>query len=219
MNEVELVLRVVEVQEALVSRGIDDPVDAERGDAERTAHLAKAVAVAQLVQRPERVSVAHSLRTISSASSRVNARKRLGVLGAVAVELHQDLDRHLVVGSLEDLDDVVAAECDVHADERSSGAFDDPLALLDPLAPARQSGEALRRPAHERDVVRHVANICRRAPQRVSRASRRRLAPPRRRADQGRPRRRERRARTAEHLRRARRHGRGRRTARLLRSD
>jgi hypothetical protein len=75
MYEVELVLRVVEVQEAFIPRRVDDAVDAERRDAERAAHLAKAGAFAQLVERPEGVPVAHSLRTISSASSRVNARK------------------------------------------------------------------------------------------------------------------------------------------------
>src|SRR5262245_45934613 len=85
--------------------------------------------------------------------------QRLGVLGAVAVELHQDLDRDVVVGRLEDLDHVVAAERDVHAHERSAGLGDDLLALLDPLAPLRQPRVALRRPAHQRDVVRHRANI------------------------------------------------------------
>ena len=44
--------------------------------------------------------------------------QRLRVLGAVAVELHQDLDRDVVVGRLEDLDHVVATERDVDADER-----------------------------------------------------------------------------------------------------
>ena len=73
MHEVQLVLRVVVVQEAFVARGHHDRVHPERGDAERAAHLAKAVTITELVERPERIA-AHSLLTISSASSRVNAR-------------------------------------------------------------------------------------------------------------------------------------------------
>jgi hypothetical protein len=51
VHEVELVLRVVIMREALVARRIDDGVHAEGGDPERRADLAKAVAVAELVQR------------------------------------------------------------------------------------------------------------------------------------------------------------------------
>jgi hypothetical protein len=69
------------------------------------------------------------------------------VLGAVALELHQDLGGGVVVGRLEDLDYVVAAEGDVDADERAAGLFDDPLALLDAL---RQAGS----PATPFDVQR-----------------------------------------------------------------
>jgi hypothetical protein len=75
------------------------------------------------------------------------------------LELHQDLDRDRVVGRLEDLDDVVAAERHIDADELAAGRLDDPLALLDPLAPRRQAGDALRRPTHQRDVVGHAATI------------------------------------------------------------
>ena len=64
---------------------------------------------------------------------------------------------------LEDLDDVVAAERDVDADELPAGLLDDPLALLDPLAPGRQPRDALRGPAHQRDVVRHGAGPTSRA--------------------------------------------------------
>src|SRR5262249_6747558 len=85
--------------------------------------------------------------------------QRLGVLGAVAVQLHQDLDRDVVVGRLEDLHDVVAAERHVHTDQLAAGVGDDPLALLDALPPLRQARVALRRPAHQGDVVRHRANI------------------------------------------------------------
>ena len=53
---------------------------------------------------------------IASASSRVKRAQGLGVLGAVALELHQDLGGVVVVGRLEDLDDVVAAERHVDAD-------------------------------------------------------------------------------------------------------
>ncbi len=59
VDEVELVLLVVVVVEALVSRRHDDRVDAEGLDAERLAYLAKAVALAELVERPERVVVWH----------------------------------------------------------------------------------------------------------------------------------------------------------------
>ena len=75
---------------------------------------------------------------ISSASSRVTPQ-RLGVLGAVALEAHEDLGRHLVVRGLEDLDDVVAPERDVDADQPPARLLDDPFALLHALAPRGQS--------------------------------------------------------------------------------
>jgi hypothetical protein len=56
VDEVQLVLRVMEVVEALVSRWVDDRVDAERRHAERSAHLAEAVSLAELVDRAECVS-------------------------------------------------------------------------------------------------------------------------------------------------------------------
>src|SRR5262249_16706667 len=56
VDEVELVLRVVEVVEALVAWRIDDRVHAERGHAERLAHLSEPVALAELLDRSERVS-------------------------------------------------------------------------------------------------------------------------------------------------------------------
>src|SRR5262249_59289549 len=83
----------------------------------------------------------------------------LGGLGAEALELHQDLDGRLVVRRVEDLDDVVAAERHVHADELAACLVDDALALLDPLAPGRQPRDALSRPAHQRHVVRHAGTI------------------------------------------------------------
>ena len=61
VHEVQLVLRVVVVVEALVLRRIDDGVDAERRDAERAAHLAEAEAVAELVDRSERVAHGETL--------------------------------------------------------------------------------------------------------------------------------------------------------------
>src|SRR3954463_2824610 len=67
----------------------------------------------------------------------------LGVLRAETLQLHQDLDRELVVGRLEDLDDVVTAHRDEQADERASRLVDDALAFLDPLAPRRKSRDAL----------------------------------------------------------------------------
>jgi hypothetical protein len=74
VNEVELVLRVVKVVEPLESGREDDSVDAERGDAEGGADFAEAGAVAELVERGER-EAGQSFFTISSASSRVNARR------------------------------------------------------------------------------------------------------------------------------------------------
>ena len=73
MHEVELVLIVVPMMETREPGRHDDRVHAERRHAERTPHLPEAVVVAELLQGGERVP-AHSLRTISSASSRVNAR-------------------------------------------------------------------------------------------------------------------------------------------------
>src|SRR5262249_10826931 len=64
-----------------------------------------------------------------------------------------------VVRRVENLDDVVAAERHIHADERAAGLVDDPLPLLDPLAPGGQARDSLRRPAHQRDVVRHAGTI------------------------------------------------------------
>src|SRR5205085_10393181 len=81
--------------------------------------------------------------------------QRFRVLGAVALQLHDDLGRGLVVGCLEDLDHVVAAERDVDADEGSARLRNRALPVLDALAPRRQAGDALGRPAHQRHVVGH----------------------------------------------------------------
>ena len=56
VDEVELVLGVVVVEEALVRRRIHRRVDAERRDTERLADLAEAVALAELVERAECMS-------------------------------------------------------------------------------------------------------------------------------------------------------------------
>src|SRR5215471_12292206 len=56
MDEVELVLDVVVVLEALEPGRHHDRVDAERVDAERPPDLAEAVALAELVDRTERVA-------------------------------------------------------------------------------------------------------------------------------------------------------------------
>ena len=55
VDEVQLVLGVVVVHEALVARRHHDRVDAERLDPERLADLAESRAGAHLVERPERV--------------------------------------------------------------------------------------------------------------------------------------------------------------------
>ncbi len=60
VHEVELVLRVVEVVEALVPRWVHDRVHPERGHPERLAHLAEAVSLAELVDRAEGVSHRYS---------------------------------------------------------------------------------------------------------------------------------------------------------------
>jgi hypothetical protein len=51
VDEVELVLEIVVVVEALEVRRVDDRVDAERGDAERRADLPEAGPLAELVER------------------------------------------------------------------------------------------------------------------------------------------------------------------------
>src|SRR5581483_8781168 len=88
--------------------------------------------------------------------------ERLRRLGAVAAEARHDLERRVVVGSLEDLDDVVAAERHPDADELAARLLDLALAVLDPVAPRGQAHATLRRPAHQRDVVRHRLYLLRR---------------------------------------------------------
>jgi hypothetical protein len=56
VDEVELVLRVVVVVEAFVVRRVDDRVDAERRDAERTPHLPKTETLTELVDRAKGVA-------------------------------------------------------------------------------------------------------------------------------------------------------------------
>src|SRR5436305_2804996 len=73
VDEVQLVLLLMEMAEALEARRHHDHVGAERRDSECAPNLAEAVALADVVERAERIA-AHSRRTISSASSRVNAR-------------------------------------------------------------------------------------------------------------------------------------------------
>ena len=62
VDEVELVLLVVVVIRPFVARREDESVDAERSDAERLADLAKAVALAELIERRNRVAHALILR-------------------------------------------------------------------------------------------------------------------------------------------------------------
>jgi len=93
---------------------------------------------------------------ISSASSRVNARSVSVCSAPWWGKLRDDLERGLVVGGLEDLDHVVAAERHPDADELPAGLLDLSLAVLDPVTPRRQSHPSLRRPAHQVDVVRHA---------------------------------------------------------------
>src|SRR5207248_8692483 len=64
--------------------------------------------------------------------------QRLRVLAAGLAELRHDLERGLVVGRLEHLDDVVAAERHPDADELPAGLLDQPFAVLDAVSPGRE---------------------------------------------------------------------------------
>src|SRR5213593_3936119 len=81
--------------------------------------------------------------------------QRLRLLGTVPLELRDDLERRIVVRRLEHLDHVVLAERHPDADELPARLLDRPLALLDAVAPCRETHAALGRPLHQRDVVRH----------------------------------------------------------------
>src|SRR4029079_13930792 len=82
--------------------------------------------------------------------------QRLGLLGAVVAELRDDLERGVVVGGLEDLHHVVAAQSHPDTAKPPTGFLDLPLAVLDPVAPGGQAHATLRRPANERDVLLHA---------------------------------------------------------------
>src|SRR5712691_13417152 len=70
VDEVQLVLLVVVVLEALVARRVDDRVHAEGGDAERAADLAEAVTVAELVEGGEARAHAEQAGDVSASGSR-----------------------------------------------------------------------------------------------------------------------------------------------------
>src|SRR5690242_15727302 len=71
VDEVELVLHVVVVREALVTRWVVDGVDAEPRDAEGRANLAEAEALAELVEGRE--GVAHSWHAVRDSGSRLSS--------------------------------------------------------------------------------------------------------------------------------------------------
>src|SRR5204862_5211524 len=73
VDEIELVLEVVVVLEALEPGGHHDRVDPERLDAERPPHLAEAVAIAKLVDRTERV--AHGRKSTPRRERRIPPRR------------------------------------------------------------------------------------------------------------------------------------------------
>src|SRR6478736_2977471 len=75
VDEVELVLRVVEVVDALGARGHHDRVDAERRHPERHADLAEAVAVAEVVQGTECMCHAQDSTTWSVSCARSSETK------------------------------------------------------------------------------------------------------------------------------------------------
>src|SRR5882757_5958248 len=70
VDEVELVLLVVVVLEALVAGRVDDRVHAEGGDAEGAADLAEAVAVAELVEGGEAWAHAEQAGDVSASGRR-----------------------------------------------------------------------------------------------------------------------------------------------------
>src|SRR3954465_7557686 len=70
VDEVQLVLRVVIVLGSLVTRRIDDRVDAERIHAEGLPDLAKARALAELVERAERVGHPEQASAVCASGSR-----------------------------------------------------------------------------------------------------------------------------------------------------
>src|SRR6266516_6101740 len=109
-------------------------------------------------QTPDVSRAGASLELLDDVLSLVTGEcpQRLGLHGAVVAELRHDLERRVVVGSLEDLDDVVAAERHPDAHQLPARILDLPLAVLDPVAPGRKPHPPLRSPADERDVVRHA---------------------------------------------------------------
>jgi hypothetical protein len=72
VHEVELVLRVVVVRGADVVRRVDDAVDAEGVHSERRADLAKAGALAEIVERTDLVAHGATLRLSHVVGSPVN---------------------------------------------------------------------------------------------------------------------------------------------------
>src|SRR5262249_3791429 len=96
MDEVELVLELVVVQEAFEVGLHDDGVDAEGGDAERTAHRAKAFALAELVDRREGVpGVVRHAATVSGRAQPTSQltvwmRRRRDLSGGAAVHERSD---------------------------------------------------------------------------------------------------------------------------------
>ncbi len=75
MDEVQLVLRVVVVEEARVTGREDGRVDAERGHAERLADLAEARALAELVERREGVAHAGSSPVVQAGDVSASGRR------------------------------------------------------------------------------------------------------------------------------------------------
>ena len=89
------------------------------------------------------------------------AAEGLRVDASVLRDGEEDLVGGLVVGRVEDLDQVVAAERDVRVDQLPAALADLPLRLLDPVAPGGEAADPLRRPLHQRDVDRHGRIITR----------------------------------------------------------
>ena len=83
------------------------------------------------------------------------AAERLGRDAAVPHDREEDLGGGLVVGRLEDLDQVVAAEGHERVDELAAALLDRALGLLDAVAPGGHAADAAGRPLHQRDVDGH----------------------------------------------------------------
>ena len=148
VDEVQLVLRVVEVVGALVLGRVDGRVDAERRDAERRADLPEAGAVAELVEGRERVR--HVCASSSAGARRRRLRERqppeqrreLGalLLGERRAEELLDVGEVRLLGRLELHDAGVGQDGVGHARVGLAARLVDPAGALEPVEQPRDAG-------------------------------------------------------------------------------